>query len=156
MKKNLLALFLIVIFLPGCNWFRKNIRMDQLIINKQRIDATQNPARKKQIIEKLKEDKLLIIDNLLVKDVILSNNIDYDFCVISELTVGDKKIECFIYSTDRKKIARLEKGKTRISIKGHFNRFFSILDNYYAKIDIVKAKIKIQETEKPAPAAEKK
>ncbi len=156
MKKTLLALFLIVIFLPGCNWFRKNIRMDQLIMNKQHIDATQNPARKMQIIKQLKNKKLLIIDNLLVKDVTLSTSIDYDFCIISELKVGDKKIECFIYSEDDKTTAKLIKGKTRINVEGHFNRFFSILDNYYTKIDIIEAEIEILNRETTAPAAEKK
>jgi len=156
MKKNLFILFLFTIFLSGCSLFPDPITIDRVLIEKQKIDATQNPARKKFIIRNLKRKKEIILKNILVKDIILSRNIDYDFCIISDMVVGEKKVKFFIYSDDDKTTAKLIKGKSRINIEGRFRNFFSVHDDYYTKIDIIKAKIKIQNTETTVPAAGKK
>ncbi len=146
MKKASVAAICALFFITGCGLFSETIKMNQVIAEKEKIDKEINPA-KKQLLQLDLRDKRIIMDNVLVNDVTVSTNIDYDFCVISDITVGDKKVECFIYTKNIKTVASLEKGKSRINVRGTFSRFFSILDDYYTKMDIIKARIRLVEEE---------
>jgi hypothetical protein len=42
-------------------------------------------------------------------------------------------------------MSKLEKNKSRVDVEGDFGRFFTTLDDYYTKIEIIKAKIRIVE-----------
>ncbi|PKL36254.1 MAG: hypothetical protein CVV44_18750 [Spirochaetae bacterium HGW-Spirochaetae-1] len=148
MKKLLIITTLTLLAATGCSHldslFRKDILMEQVIIEKDKIDRTENPAMQMLLRQELGK-KIIVLDDITVKDVTVSNNIDYDFCAIADLTVDGKKVECFIYSKNVNTISKLEKNKSRIHVEGDFGRFFTTLDNYYTKIEIIEAKIKILE-----------
>ncbi len=129
--------------------FRKRINVEQAIVEKVKMDNSSNPAYRYMLSEELR-DKLIEIKNIPVKDVIPSNNIDYKFCVIVEVMTSKGMIECYLYTRniyeqeDIKTVSVLEKGKTLIDAVGRFNRFFSLLDESYAKIEVTQAIIKIR------------
>ncbi len=153
MRKISLVAFLVGLVFSGCSIFSETIMMEQVIAEKQKIDTAENPAKRRLLNLDLR-DKRISIKNILVKDVTISTNIDYDFCVIADAVVSGKKIECFIYSKNIKRMSKLIKGKSRINVVGDFSRFFTILDDYYTKIDIVDARITLIEPE--AETEEKK
>ena len=124
------------------------MQINDLIQYKEKIDNTENPAEI-YIIKADLSSKVISLENLIVKDIIESTNVDYQFCVVSELQTEKGIIEFYIFSKNIRRISYLEKGKTKISVKGEFNRFFSTLDNYYTKVEIINSNIKI------APAQEK-
>jgi len=138
MKKILFLLLVSAVFSIGCS--KKLITMNNLLKEKGVMDTTDNPARKR-LVEKNLLTKRIELKNILVKDIIESTIIDYDFAVIVELMVDGKKIECYVYTKNLAMVARLKKGKSKINISGHFNRFFTMLDEYYTKIEIVEARI---------------
>ena len=146
--KKLTALIPLILFTAvGCasfDLFTKEIGIEDAIARKGTIDKTENPAMQYRLKSELRRNRI-IINDALVKDVTVSSNIDYDFCTIVDLTVGDKKIECYIYSPSIKTMSELQKGKTRIDVTGKFERFFSTLDDYYTKVEITQAKIRIKE-----------
>jgi len=148
MKNLLIITILTLLAATGCshldNLFRKDIQMEQVIIEKEKIDRTDNPAMQLLLRQELGK-KIIVLDDVTVKEVTVSSNIDYDFCAIADLTVDGKKIECFIYSKNVNTISKLENNKTRIHVEGDFGRFFTTLDDYYTKIEITEAKIKILE-----------
>ena len=150
MKKLSLLVIISLIASTGCGLFRDTVQVRDVILEKQRIDDTQNPALQRLLQEELGQ-KNIQLTAVTVKDVTASTNIDYDFCVIADVVVDDKKVECYIYSKDIRVMSLLEKGKSKIDVEGHFSRFFTILDNYYTKIDIIEAEIDLVEEE---PAAE--
>ena len=134
-------------FAAGCaslNIFKSKISIDDVIAQKAVIDGTDNPAKRYTLLNELR-DKKIVIENITVKDITESSHIDYSFCVLADLTSGGKKVECDIYSHNIKVIAKLVKGKSVINATGSFERFFSTLDDYYAKIEIIDASIKLRE-----------
>ena len=64
-------------------------------------------------------------------------------------------VECYIYTKNIRIISELKMGKTKIDITGKFSRFFSMLDEYYTKIEIIDASISIHEPEKKKEVKEK-
>jgi hypothetical protein len=142
--QKLFSLLLIVVILPAsCGLFKKEILIDAVVDQKAQIDATENPAMKNMINSELRDRRVQLFD-LVVKDVTLSTNIDYDYCVIVDVQTKKGPVECFIYSTDKDTISKLVKGKSRIDASGDFGRFFSLLGDYYTMLEIVNAKIKIK------------
>jgi len=137
-----LAIIIICIMSFSCS-MRKNIMINDVILEKVRIDATENPARKLFMLNDLSDKKRIILSDMLVKDITSSTNIDYDFCIIGDMQTDKGLIECYIYTRNIKKISMLEKGKTRIHVSGEFSRFFTMLDEFFTKIEIVKAAIEI-------------
>jgi len=129
------------------NFFSDIVQIRDVIQEKEKIDKADNPALKYIMKQELSE-KLIEINNALVKDVIESTNIDYDYCVVVEVQTPQGGVECYIFSKNIKIISRLVKNKTRIDVKGEFGRFFTMLDQYYTKIEIVKARVNIYEGEK--------
>jgi hypothetical protein len=127
----------------SCDITKKQILMDEVVNEKIKIDGTDNPAMKYVIKEDLSNRRITLF-NVTVKDVINSTNIDYEYCVKVDVQTKKGMVECNIYSTDVKTISRLVKGKTRIDVAGVFGRFFSILDDYYTKVDIIRASLTIK------------
>lgn len=143
MKRNLFVLILAAAALLSCGAFKKAILIDGVVEEKTRIDASDNPAMKQQIRDEL-GNRRIELTGLVVKDVVDSNNIDYDYCVIADVQTQKGAVQCHIYTTDVKTVAKLQKGKSIIDVSGDFGRFFSLLDAYYTRLEIVKASIRIK------------
>lgn len=153
MMKKLAPLFLLLLALQACattTFFKDKITMNQLLESKANIDATDNVAKQLLLQEEL-TNKIIILNNLKVKDVVTSSNVDYDFCALSDIKTENGNIELYIYTKNIRALSRLEKNKSFIDVTGELSRFFSTLDSYYLKIEIINSKIKVV---KPEPSAE--
>ncbi|MGL4368118.1 MAG: hypothetical protein ACRCUT_00365 [Spirochaetota bacterium] len=130
----------------GLKQFEKIIRptmnVNDAVAEKEELDRADNPAKKYVITNDLGK-KLIEVTGAVVKDIIPSTDIDYDFCVIAQVVHEKGTIDFYIYSKDNKTIAKLEKGKTKIWSLGDFRRFFSLLDDSFIKIDMADADITI-------------
>ena len=144
MKK---IIFVIIIALvTSCSYLKDTMKIDEVVQGKKRYDKSKNLAEK-YLIKKELSEKYVEIDNVLVKNIIDSNNVDYRFCIIADEKTPEGDVECYIYTSEIKIISKLVKGKSRISVKGDFGRFFSLLDDYYTKIEIYKSSIVILDSE---------
>ncbi|OHD65882.1 MAG: hypothetical protein A2176_03475 [Spirochaetes bacterium RBG_13_51_14] len=143
MKKYLWLVVVASAAVASCGLFKKPILMDGVIDEKVRMDEADNPAKKLMIKEELGGRRIQLFD-LTVKEVTESTNIDYDFCVIADVQTKKGAVECHIYSSNVKTVSRLVKGKSKIDVTGEFGRFFTLLDNYYTRLEIVKASITIK------------
>lgn len=155
MKKLLMGIVLIAFCSLSCGyrgyvrWFRPKIDIMEVIKVKEEIDRAENPAKKYLLMKNLQND-LVTISNTVVKDVIPSNNIDYDFCVVVDIPYPKGNVECYLYSKnlyekeDVVTIARLKKGKSVINAVGEFSRFFTLLDEAFVKIELVNTTIDIR------------
>lgn len=117
--------------------------MKELLTTKERIDNSKNPAEALLIKTKLSK-KVLKVEEVTVKDIINSTNVDYDFCVLADVQTDKGLIECYIYTKNIRRISQLKNKQTVIDVKGRFNRYFSMLDNYYTKIEITNSEITIK------------
>jgi hypothetical protein len=148
MKRLCVVLACIVPLAIGCSTFRaifpETINVNEAVAKKEEMDNSNNPAFKYLITRDLME-KRVRVKNVVVKDVTPSNNIDYRFSVLVSVPYQKGSIDCYIYSDELKTISKLVIGKTRIDAVGRFGKFFTLLDEAYAKIEIVNADIKILE-----------
>ncbi len=124
------------------NVFKETILIKDVVAEKERIDKSKNPAEILLLKNNLSE-KILYIEKIKVKDIIISTNVDYDFCVLADISTDKGPIECYIYTSNIRRISKLKKGESVISVEGEFNRYFSVLDNYYTKVEITNSKITI-------------
>lgn len=152
MKK--IVIFAMIALLPlSCSMlqefslFTKKIDLKQLVAVKEEIDKSDNPAKKYLLLEELKENEI-ILKNITVDDIDVSQSIDYDFSIIASVNSEKGKIRCIIYTKNVKQISEIKKGITKIDVKGKFSRFFSLLDEFYTTVEITKSKIHIIEKEK--------
>jgi hypothetical protein len=114
------------------------------------MDKKDNPALLYEKTQKLKNTRIEI-DNIKVKDIVSSTNVDYKFCVMVTVPTTKGDIDCYVYSgtddifpeEDIKTISKLQKGVTIINIQGDFSKFFTLLDETFTKIEIVNASIDI-------------
>ena len=136
------AIILLLITLLSCAIFKETVQLPYLMERKQEMDATENPA-KRQIIRDDLNNKIVEINDLLVKNITNSTVIDYDYCVIADAEIDGKLVEFYIYSKDIMTLSKLKKGESRINVRGKFGRFFTMLDDYYTKIEVLNASIKI-------------
>lgn len=149
MKKRVIGAIMLLLFLTGCGLFRETIKVDRAIEYKHQMDQSDNPAQS-QLIKNELSKKRIRLENVLVKDVVSSTNIDYNFSVVVEATYNGKSIECYVYGKDWYNredvgtIAKLKPGKTRIDVVGDFGKFFTLLDDSYTKIEILNADISIK------------
>jgi hypothetical protein len=155
MKRAILCLMILSLASLSCGyrgylrWFRPKLTIMEVIKVKEEIDRSENPARRYMLVNNLRRD-LVTIDDALVKDVVPSNNIDYEFCVIVDMPYEKGNVECHIYTKslyekeDIKGVSRLKKGKSVIDVLGEFNRFFTLLDEAYTKIEIINASIALR------------
>ena len=141
--KKIALVMIVMISLSSCSLFQERVKINDLIAQKKVYDVTVNPA-KKYILMKNLTKKIVVID-VLVKAVVPSKNFDYDFSVIVDLNTDMGLVECVVNSSNVNLISKLIKGKTHISIIGRFNRFFSLLDNYYTRVELIEARIDIVE-----------
>ena len=137
------SLFFLLFVLPGCVAFMPKITIEDVIAEKELIDSMDNPAMQYRTLNNL-YNKKIIINNIVVKRVIESSRVDYNFCILADIRIRDKDVECHIYSHSITTISKLEKSKTVIDVSGTFERFFSTLDEYYTKLEIINASIKIK------------
>lgn len=137
------GLFLLTL-VSGC---KSTITLSQALEKKEVIDKTENPARKYLLKNELGENRIEL-ENILVKDIIRSNNIDYDFCVLVDVETPRGPVECYIYTKNIRTLSRLKKGESRIDAIGDFGRFFTMLDDYYTKIEILKARVSLHDESK--------
>ncbi|PKL16495.1 MAG: hypothetical protein CVV49_16000 [Spirochaetae bacterium HGW-Spirochaetae-5] len=121
---------------------KDQISINDLLSTKETIDKSTNPAEALLLKNNLSE-KILILKDITVKDIIVSTNVDYDFCVLADLQSEKGPIECYIYTKNIKRISQLKKGVSVINVKGEFRRYFSMLDDYYTKIEITNSIITI-------------
>ncbi len=152
MKKT--GIFILLVFLPlscgslqGFSFFTEKIDLKQLVAEKEVIDKSSNPAKKLLLLEELQE-KEVVLKEITVDDIVPSQNIDYDFSIVASVNSDKGKIRCIIYTKNVRIISELEKGKTKINVHGRFSRFFSLLDEFYTTVEIIKSKIQIIEEEK--------
>lgn len=146
MKSKILFLIIITLSFLSCSttsFFRDQISIKDLLIVKENIDNSKNPAEVLLLKNSLSE-KVLVLDNIAVKDIINSTNVDYDFCVLADFQSEKGPIECYIYTKNIRRISQLKKGVSIISVQGEFKRYFSMLDNYYTKIEITNSTITIK------------
>ena len=136
---------LLTLVFTSCALFVPKVNMVYVINEKKKLDNAENPAKKYFIKMQLSE-KVIKLENVLVKNVTTSTNIDYDFCVIVDMIINGKKVECYIYTKNIRKISHLKKGVSRITVHGEFYRFFTMLDDYYTKIEIINSSIDILNT----------
>lgn len=143
--KSIIPLLFIILFLCSCtaNFLKDEISIKDLITAKELIDHSENPAEVLLLKNNLAE-KIFVLDDILVKDIVNSTNVDYDFCIIAEVPSEKGMIECYIYTKNIRRISQLKKGHSIISVKGEFKRYFSMLDSYYTKIEITNSDIKIK------------
>ena len=151
MKRTVCVFFGLVVsvsMMSGCGFkqyeaiLRATTTVDKAVAEKLRIDGANNPAQK-YILSREIADKIIYVDNTVVKDIIPSTDIDYQFCVVAQLQHPKGMIEFYIYSKDNDTIAKLEKGKTKLSAIGDFRRFFNLLGDAFVMIDVVDADLTI-------------
>lgn len=146
MKSRLFFPLFFILFIISCSsvsFFKTQITIKDVLTSKEIIDNSKNPAEVLLLKNDLSE-KILLLENVTVKDVINSTNVDYDFCVIADIQSDKGMIECYIYSKNIRRISLLKKGQSIINVKGEFKRYFSMLDNYYTKIEITNSNITIK------------
>lgn len=140
--KKISVLFFALILPVSCSFFKPAINIKEVIAVKDKIDTSGNPAQKYILSENLREETVKI-QGLTVKDITESSNIDYDFCVISDVQTDKGPVECYIYTKNTYIISKLEKGKSKINVVGKYSRFFTMLDQYYTKLEIINSEIEI-------------
>ena len=150
MKKISVMLVSLMIFCQGCSldtyfviqMFKSKISVAEAMKIKDDIDMAVNPAKKSEILTALKK-KMIKIDNLKVKRVINSSNIDYEFCVVVEAEYEKGQVECYIYSKEVSTIADIEAGVTSVDCVGDFSKFFTSVEDAFLKIEMTNSNISI-------------
>ncbi|MFH0977606.1 MAG: hypothetical protein V1874_17645 [Spirochaetota bacterium] len=157
MNKAVLALSFII-FLSSCgsltyvkNILKTKLSIQQIVEIKDDMDKKDNPAYAFEKTQKLRNTRVYIND-VKVKDIVSSTNVDYKFCVIVTVSTTKGDIDCYIYSgtddifpeEDVKTISKLKKGVSIIDIEGDFSKFFTLLDETFTKIEIINANIDIK------------
>ncbi len=137
-----IILLLSVVSCSSFSILKEQISVNDLLATKDTIDKSTNPAEALLLKNNLSE-KILVINNITVKDIIVSTNVDYDFCILADFQSEKGLIECNIYTKNIKRISQLKKGVSEINVKGEFKRYFSMLDDYYTKIEITNSTITI-------------
>lgn len=167
MNRAILLIVVVFAFTVSCKsisemlyvFYTPKIDIKEVIALREKIDGSENPAYQHLISEQLSK-KRVEVNDVIVKDIVPSSNIDYNFCIIVSVPSEKGEVECYIYARqfygifygfygkeDIETIARLVKGKTRIDAVGNFMRFFTLLDKTYTKIEIVNARVTIKEKE---------
>jgi hypothetical protein len=152
MKKAVLLMMVFsLVSANGCTTIKKNFQrlykktmtIGDAIVEKERLDAADNPAKKFEIESEL-SGRMIKVNNVKVRDVLISTDIDYSFVVVAEYQSPKGMIDLYVYSKNTSTIAAIEKSKTKISVFGDFRRFFKLIDNTWVKIDIGDADIVIE------------
>lgn len=146
MKK--IVLLSLVLFVVSCSpryyerIYKSTFTVDEIVEINEKLLNSRNIAQKKLYEDRL-QDGLVKIDKVTVKSIIDSQNVDYDFCIVSEYKSKKGIVECFIYTKSISTIAKLEEGKSQISVLGNFERMYKLLDDIYLKVDITESAVRI-------------
>ncbi len=168
-KKGLYILLILSLSFLSCStlswtWdkmVKARISVKEALDFKEKIDKTTNPARRELMLKDVKK-KLIELKDVLVKDIVASTNIYYNYAVVVEVPHEKGVIAFYIYADNDSidDVAKLKKGKSRINVIGYFGRYFEILSDAYINIEILDADIDFLKHEKSAvqevPIAEKK
>jgi hypothetical protein len=144
MKKTA-PILILIFFIQSCataTLFKEKIDLNQLLKTRENIESTDNIAKQLLLKSEL-SNKVVVLNKIKVKDIIPSSNVDYDFCVISDVKSDKGPIELYIYTKNIRVVSRIKKGESYIEVEGDFRRFFSTLDDYYLKIEIVNSRLRI-------------
>lgn len=150
MKKILFMIVSVILFCQGCSldtyfiiqMFKTKVSVAEAMKVKDDIDMAVNPARKSELLTGLKK-KMIKIDNVKVKRVISSSNIDYEFCVVVEAEYEKGQVECYVYTKEVSTIAEIEAGVTSINCVGDFSKFFTSVEDSFLKIEMTNSNISI-------------
>ena len=88
----------------SCSLFQSSIKLNDVLILKEKMDKSQNPAKIELLRRQLRQE-IVELKNILVKDISVSNKIDYDFVVVSDVKTEKGMVECYIYSKNIKTIS---------------------------------------------------
>ena len=141
------CMLIFVCFFIGCTSMKiwvSSYTFDEVIAQKNAIDAAQNPAQGYMLLKEL-EKKRIVIKKAVVKEVVPATNIDYNFCVVATVEHSSGNIECQIHTRNWRNeedidcIAKLKPGDT-IQVVGVFKRFLKLLGQQYV-VEIVDANI---------------
>lgn len=130
--------------------FKTNISIEDVLKEKERYDLSTNPAEKHLLLDDLQKN-LVTVKNAVVKDIIPAINIDYKFSVVVSIPGEKGTIDCYIHTKtiyqkeDIKHIAQMKQGVTKINARGEFNRFITLLDDVYARIELINSDVEIIE-----------
>ncbi|MBP7902242.1 MAG: hypothetical protein KA015_05450 [Spirochaetes bacterium] len=150
MKRLLFVMIPLMFFCQGCSldtyfiiqMFKTKISVADAMKVRDEIDMAVNPAKKSELLSELKK-KMIKIDNVKVKRVINSANIDYNFCVVVEAEYEKGQVECYVYTKEVSTIAELESGVTSLNCAGDFSKFFTSVEDSFQKIEMTNSNISI-------------
>ncbi len=147
--KKIAPILMLLFVIQSCattTIFKEKVDLDQLLKARENIESTDNIAKQLLLKNEL-SNKVVVLKKIKVKDIIPSSNVDYDFCVISDVKNEKGSIELYIYTKNIRAVSRMKKGESYIEVEGEFRRFFSTLDDYYLKIEIVNSRLRILKPE---------
>lgn len=143
--RKIAPILMMLFFIQSCattTMFRDKIDLNQLLKARDNIESTDNIAKQLLLKNEL-SNKIVVLNKIKVKDIIPSSNVDYDFCILSDVKSDQGDIEISIYSKNIRALSRMKKGETYIDAEGEFGRFYSTLDDYYLKIEILNSRVRI-------------
>lgn len=143
--KKIAPILMLLFFIQACattTFFKEKVDLNQLLQTRENIESTDNIAKQLLLKNEL-SNKVVVLNKIKVKDIIPSSNVDYEFCVISDVKSEKGPIELYIYTKNIRAVSRMIKGESYIEVEGEFRRFFSTLDDYYLKIEIVNSRLRI-------------
>lgn len=141
---------LVIVASSGCGLkfvekvVKSTLSPEEVVTNREAYDQIDNPAKRLVMVKNL-EAQLVQLDDVTVKDIIQSTDIDFQFCVVVEYPSTKGNVIFNIFSKDVRTISKLEKGKSRIRALGDFKRFYVLFNNAYMNVDVTNADISIIE-----------
>lgn len=147
--KNITPILILLFLIQACattTFFRDKIDLNQLLKARDNIESTENIAKQLLLKNEL-SNKIVVLDRIKVKEIIPSSNVDYEFCVLSDVKIDKRYIELYIYSKNIRALSRMKKDETYIDVEGEFSRFFTTLDDYDLKIEIINSRLRLLEPE---------
>jgi hypothetical protein len=145
--KKIMPILILLLFIQSCattTIFRDKIDLTQLLKARDNIESTDNIA-KQMLLKNELSNKIVVLNKIKVKDIIPSSNVDYEFCILSDVKSDKGDIELYIYSKNIRALSRMKAGESYIEVEGEFTRFFSTLDDYFLKIELVNSRLRILE-----------
>ncbi|MBN1501881.1 MAG: hypothetical protein JW982_17120 [Spirochaetes bacterium] len=144
--KKVLIIVLLVSFTLSCSqkfyekMYKKSYTLNEIVAINEKIINAENIAEKKVYSQTL-NNSIVEIEKAVVKNIVESQNVDYDFCVVADVENEKGKIQINIFSKNIKVISQLKSGESVIKVIGEFGRMYKLFDDYYLKIDIQDAAI---------------
>lgn len=151
MKKGLILLLAIcMLSATACGYrsyaklIKKPLSVDDALIMRNNIEQNSNPVARDVETSDMQR-QFIEVKNVMVHDIIRSTNVEYEYCLITSVTTKDGDLECYVYTNDTWKLAKLIPGKSRLNIIGDYGRFFNTIESNKPRLEILHAEIKIIE-----------